>query len=300
MMAQNIDTNQKIAVVMGGPGSEHEISMKSGTAVADALESLGYDIQRKVIQEAAIAFETPPDKVFIALHGIYGEDGGIQADLDRLGIPYTGSGAAASALAMNKSLTKDRIRAVGIPTPDYQTLRRGELCDLAGPWVLKPVSEGSSFGLRFVEESMGVQQALEELWIQYDEVLVEEWIHGRELTVGVLGKEALPIVEILAPGGRYDFLAKYTKGLTRFEVPAALPDELTRNMQEMAVRVFEVLGCRGFGRVDILLDPKRGPYVLEINTIPGLTATSLLPKAAAAAGIPFPELVQRMLSPDGP
>jgi D-alanine-D-alanine ligase len=285
----------RVAVLMGGASGERNISISSGTAVADSLEKQGFRVDRMVLEEDKVSFETPPDVAFIAMHGPYGEDGGIQRDLEVLGIAYTGSGVDASSRAMDKHLTKELMKELGIPTPEGQLLKPGSSCDLPPPVVLKPTREGSSLGLHFAKDAGQLESLLRELLSTYPSVLAEERIDGRELTVGILGEEALPIVEIAPKGGRYDFKSKYTKGMTEYTCPACIEESLAQSIQEDALKLFTGLGCRGFARADVLLTKENQAYFLEINTIPGLTETSLLPKAAATAGIPFDKLIRRML-----
>jgi len=238
--------------------------------------------------------------VFIALHGGYGENGGVQADLDALRIPYTGSGAQASRTAMCKIATKQKLIKAGIPTADFEVLPRGaERTRLPLPVVVKPPRDGSSVGISRVAAAADWPTALAEAR-SHDasgEVLVETYLPGREWTVGIVGDEAFPVIEIQPPDGWYDFKAKYTKGASQYIFPeGAAFDALTRTCREMALAAFRAVGCRGLGRVDFRVLPDGRPFVLEINTIPGFTPTSLLPKAAARAGHAFPQLCDRILA----
>lgn len=287
--------DMQIAVLMGGVSGEREVSIVSGRAVADSLERQGCRVERVVLEEDGLSFQRLPDVAFIAMHGPYGEDGGIQRDLEDLGIPYTGSGVEASAWAMDKHRTKQRMQELGIPTPESQLIRAESSCSLPPPVVLKPTREGSSLGLHFAMNEEELSRLLSELLSTYPAVLAEKMIPGRELTVGILGDEVLPVVEILPRGGRYDFQSKYTQGLTEYTCPACIDPDVATSIQEDAYKLFTGLGCRGFARADVMLTEANQPYFLEINTIPGLTETSLLPKAAAAAGIPFDKLIRRML-----
>ena len=298
----------KIALFLGGPSSEREVSLKTGRAVARAMEEEGLDVVEvdvgEELDELVDALNgIKPHVVFIALHGRFGEDGVIQGILEYMGVPYTGSGVMASALAMNKVASKRLFSYHGIPVPRYSISRRegwtlpGEvpLDDLGYPLVVKPAAEGSTIGVNLVKDEGGLESALQEAYRYGDTVLVEEYVEGRELTVGILGDEPLPVVEIVPEGGFYDYRAKYTPGVTRYEVPAQLSQEAFVMTQHMALLAHRALGCRDVSRVDFRLSPDGTPYALEVNTIPGMTETSLLPKAAAAAGISFRELVLRIL-----
>jgi len=286
---------RRVAVLMGGPSAEREISLRSGAAALRGLLESGYDAVGVEVAGRTFTLPSGTEAVFIALHGEFGEDGEVQALLDGMGVPYTGSGVVASRAAMNKILTKEAFTAQGIPTPAYRVLRRGEDAAFPLPAVVKPVCQGSSLGVHRVCEPGQMAAALEDAF-RYDEnVLVETYIPGRELTVGVIDHEALPVVEIAAPDGWYGYEAKYTPGKTRYLCPAELPEAVRTEAQRLALAVFDALGCEGFGRVDFRLSPEGALYVLELNSIPGLTETSLLPKAAAAAGIPFAALCDRLM-----
>jgi len=244
-----------------------------------------------------------PHVVFVALHGTFGEDGVIQGVLEYMDLPYTGSGVLASALAMDKVASKRLFSYHGIPVPRYTIFRKdgwtlpGEvpLEELAYPLVVKPAAEGSTIGVSIVEGEDVLEDALREAYKYGDTVLVEEYIEGREITVGILGDEPLPVIEIIPETGFYDYRAKYTPGVTRYEVPAKIPMDASLMIQDMALLAHRALGCQDVSRVDFRLAEDGTPYVLEVNTIPGMTETSLLPKAAAAAGISFDELVLRIL-----
>jgi len=240
------------------------------------------------------------DAVFLALHGGYGENGGVQADLDAMRMPYTGSGAQASRMAMCKIATKKRLEQAGIPTAAYEVLPRGvSRTRLPLPVVVKPPRDGSSVGISRVAAEADWAGALEEAR-RHDsagEVLVETYLPGREWTVGIVGEESFPVIEIQPPDGWYDFKAKYTRGMSRYLFPDEPEIEpTTRTCRDLALAAFRAVGCRGMGRVDFRVLPDGRPFVLEINTIPGFTPTSLLPKAAAHAGVAFPRLCERILS----
>lgn len=291
----------RIAVLLGGRSAEREVSLRTGAAVAEALRRPG----REVVEvDAGLGLarrleELRPDAAFIALHGRWGEDGTVQGLLEMLGIPYTGSGVLASALAMDKGMSKVVFRALGVPTPDFQVLGPGaglEDLDLAPPLVAKPVREGSTIGVAVAREAAQVPAALAEARDHGTEILVEQFVAGREVTLGVLDGEPLPLVEIVPEKGFYDYESKYTPGRTRYLCPAPLEDDLAREAVGAGCAAYRALGCAGAARVDLMIDAAGRPWVLEANTIPGMTPTSLLPKAAAAAGMTFAELAERILA----
>lgn len=288
----------RIGVLMGGTSAEREISLRSGRAMALSLrrqdcDVVEFDVDAKIaaqIQEAKIGLAV------IALHGRMGEDGAIQGLLEILGIPYTGSGVLASAIAMNKIVSKELFIGHDIPTPRYAVVGRAEAragapAGLSFPLVVKPPAEGSTMGLTIVREPKGLPRALEEAY-RFDTVaLVEEFVPGTDATVGIFDDKPLPVIEIRPKSGFYDYEAKYTKGKTEYIVPAPFSDTVTRETQKLARRAHLAIGCRGCTRVDFRITPEGRPLVLEINTIPGMTETSLLPKAAEAAGIGYDRLV---------
>jgi D-alanine-D-alanine ligase len=280
---------------MGGPSAEREVSLRSGVAVAGGLREAGYTVSAVDVAGRTLDVPAGTDAVFIALHGEFGEDGSVQELLDREGIPYTGSGPAASRRAFDKILSKDVFVRAGIPTAGYEVLRAGEARSLALPVVVKPPRQGSSIGVYRVDDEKQWDDALARVLELDDEALVESYLPGRELTVGVVEKEVLPIIQVIAPGDWYDYDAKYAGGQTQYVVPAPVDEACEQACRHEALRVFEALGCRGLGRVDFRVDSEGRAYVLEMNTIPGFTATSLLPKAAASAGIGFPELCGRIM-----
>jgi D-alanine-D-alanine ligase len=292
---------KRVAVVMGGTSNEREVSLKSGAAVVDGLREAGFDAVPVVLEADRIdALPAGVEAVFVALHGGYGENGGVQADLDALGVPYTGPGAAASRITIDKIATKRVLEAAGVPTAPYEVLPRGvEATTLPLPVVVKPPRDGSSVGISKVTEPgqwAAALKAARDVDPQ-GEVLVEAYIPGREWTVGVVGGEALPVVEIQAPNGWYGFAEKYTKGVTSYVFPEGVDDApLVAKCQLLALLAFQAAGCRGVSRVDFRVTPEGQPYVLEINTIPGFTATSLLPKAAAKKGLCFSALCARLLT----
>ncbi len=290
---------KRVAVVMGGTSHEAEISLRSGAAVASALREAGYEVVEARLTRDSID-EVPRDvaAVFIALHGGYGEGGGIQAALNAVGLPYTGPGAKTSALCMDKVATKRVLDAAGIATPRGCVVRAAEAeqaCPLPLPVVVKPPRDGSSVGLSKVTEAAQWADAVRLAAAQdgAGEALAEVYIPGRELAVGVVNGKALPVIEILAPGGWYDFHAKYAAGASQHVYPPE--DALTERLQRLAEAAYVATGCRGGVRVDFRVTPAGEAYVLELNTAPGCTATSLLPDAAARAGIPFPQLCAALI-----
>lgn len=268
--------------------------MRSGRAIAQALAAAGYAIRGIVLDEERLpAAALDCDLVFPALHGRFGEDGGIQQLLGAAGIPYVGSDARSSALAFDKEATKSLLAESGIPTARWCVLNRGDgpgAIPFPPPLVVKPTREGSSIGIAIVESRDQLQAALDAAFKHGTRVLVERRLDGHELTVGIIDGRALPVIRIVPPGPFFDYRAKYTKGLTRYLCPAPLAADEVEAVQAAALATWQVLGCRDLGRVDIILTPDGRPCVLEMNTIPGFTETSLLPMAAAEAGIPFPEL----------
>ena len=287
----------KIAVLMGGPGAEREVSLASGNAVLKALLGLGLDAVPVDVTATEIKLPEGTGLAFNVIHGTFGEDGQLQDALARLGVPYTGAGPASSRLAIHKSLAKERFLADGVPTARSETvaLSPGVIPHLTvrAPLVIKPPLEGSSVGIQIVKTQNEIPGALLKAAEKYSEVLIEEFIEGKELTVAILDGKALPIVQITPPEGVYDMASKYpwlsgAKG-SDYQCPADLDLETTMAVQAAATAAHRSLGVEIYSRVDVLLDSNNRPFVLEANTIPGMTETSLLPKAAAAAGISFPE-----------
>ena len=305
----------KIVVIMGGTSTEAEVSRRTGKAILEALRSKGYPAEGMELAPKTFASDiqkTGCRIVFNALHGKYGEDGLVQGTLDMLEIPYTGSGVLAAAVTMDKAASKRVFQAEGISTPRFRTYRsyemkRGLTAEIEGefsyPVVVKAASQGSSIGVYIVEERGALERALQDAFRYNDEVLVEEFIRGRELTVAVWGnaetKEAFPIIEITTTSGRYDYASKYTKGASAHIVPAPLSEAKTREIQDLAVKAFTACGCCGVARVDMMLSEDETPYVIEVNSVPGMTETSLVPDAGRAMGIEFPELCERVLEMAG-
>jgi len=296
------DAFGKVAVLLGGPSSEREISLLSGNAVLAALRRAGVDAhpfdpaERNVWALRDEGFE----RVFIALHGRFGEDGTVQGVLEWLGIPYTGSGVLASALAMDKQRAKLVWQASGLPTPPYEILpANADLGAVAArlglPLMVKPVCEGSSLGMSKVREAGALEEAYA-LAVNYDRVVMaEKFIQGTELTIGILGDEVLPIIKLETPRDFYDYQAKYIADDTRYILPCGLPPARERELQALSREAFAALGCRGWGRVDLMLDAAGAPYLLEVNTAPGMTDHSLVPMAARAVGLSYEDLCLRIL-----
>ena len=284
--------------MLGGPSAEREVSLRSGAAVAKALRSLGHEVMEVDPKDGQ--FDLPPktEVVFLALHGTYGEDGTIQRRLDELGVLYTGCDAEASRIAFDKVQTKRRCVEAKVPTARYLVLN-SEKAPLPKGWppplVVKPVRQGSSVGLQFVERVEDWQKALAEALKFDSEVLIEEKIVGRETTVSILGGEPLPVLEIRPKVGSYDYKNKYTAGRTEYFCPADFDSATTKRIQTAALGAFQAIGGRDYARVDMMVLAGGEPVVLEVNTLPGMTETSLLPKAAAAAGLNYAQLCQRMV-----
>ncbi len=298
---RRVEQQLKITVLSGGPGSERAVSLKSGRAVAAALQSLGHEVRIADIgPEDLSALNAPADLVFIALHGAFGEDGKLQKILEERGIRYCGCGPAASALAMNKLATKRRFVDAGVPTPDFDVATAERLERIAQlrplPVVIKPLAEGSSIDCHIVERREDLRPALSEVVESYGRCLVEDYIRGVELTVGILGSEALPPIEIRTRRRFYDYQAKYIDNDTEYLFDIPLPEEVLEEIKALSVKAHEALGCRDFSRVDWMVDTETNqPHALEVNTIPGFTDHSLLPKAARQAGLSFPQLCQRIV-----
>jgi D-alanine-D-alanine ligase len=292
--------NQKlnIAVMLGGPSAEREVSLRSGTAVATALRSLGHEVFELDPQNSEFILPGKTDVVFLVLHGTYGEDGTVQRQLEKLGVVYTGCDVEASRIAFDKVLTKRRCLEAGIPTAKFQVVNSVKAPwpqDWQPPLVVKPVRQGSSVGLQFVERVEDWQNALAQALKFDSEVLVEEKIIGRETTVGILGGGPLPVVEVRPKVGSYDYRNKYTAGCTEYFCPAPFDEATTRRIQDAAFGAFKAVGGRDYARVDVMVRASGEPVVLEVNTLPGMTETSLWPKAAAAAGLNYAQLCQRMV-----
>lgn len=322
-------TDKRIGVIMGGASAEREVSLRSGTAVFNALKGLGYDVKAIEIavegdlkasslkpQASSLSCSSSQicetlraeniDMVFLALHGGYGEDGAIQGLLEVVGIPYTGSGVLASALAMDKEMSKKIFLYHEIPVLPFKVLSKQpesgmqknyglSEVDFEFPWVIKPVAEGSSIGISIVRASSSLQPAIEAAFRFCNRALVEKFLEGREVHVGVLNNRALGSVEIRPKSGFYSYEAKYTPGSTEYILPPDMPSDIIARAEEAALSACRALGCRGAARVDLIINAQGEPYVLEVNTIPGMTETSLLPKIAKQSGLDFPSLIEEIL-----
>lgn len=287
-----------ITVMLGGPSAEREVSLVSGSQVARALRSLGHNAHELDPRDDSWQLPRGTEVVFLALHGTYGEDGTVQARLEELEVPYTGCGPEASRVAFDKVLAKECFIAADVPTARFAVIDSSAASWPMGwnpPVVLKPACQGSSVGLQFVERVSDWSKALAEALRHDTRVLVEEKIAGRECTVGILADKALPIVEVRPKTGVYDYQTKYTAGTTDYLCPAPFEPGVTQRIQAAGIAAFKAVGGRDYGRVDVMVRTEGEPVVLEVNTLPGMTETSLLPKAAAAAGIAYAELCQRML-----
>lgn len=304
-MKGNSWKEKKIGVLMGGLSRERDISLKTGKAILKVLIEKGYmacpiDVDQNIAEKL---LKKRIEIAFLALHGRYGEDGTIQGMLELMKIPYTGSGVLASALALNKVMAKKVFVYEGIPTPSFNFFK----IDMIGmrnlkqyitielPLVVKPAREGSTIGVTIVRSEKEVLPAIQEAGRYDEEILVEKFISGKEITVGILEEIPLPIIEIVPKSGFYDFRSKYTKGETQYIIPARIPRDKYLYAQEISLKAFMALGCYGFARVDLVVDEEGNPYVIDVNTMPGMTETSLFPKAAEFAGIQFGELVERIL-----
>jgi D-alanine-D-alanine ligase len=303
-------TKKKIGVLMGGTSTEREVSLRSGTAIHNALKGLGYD---------TIAIDAGPDICsvlktetielsFLALHGGYGENGAIQGMLEVLGIPYTGSGVLASALAMDKEASKKIFLHHKIPVPPFVVIQRSAFSvqrktpnselltpDFNLPWVVKPVAEGSSVGVSIVKDETGFEQALETAYSYGLKAIVEKYIDGKEVHIGILNDRILGGVEVRPSLEFYSYEAKYTAGQTEYILPPEIDTKAYEKAKVAAFSAHSALGCKGATRVDLMVDGEGNPYVLEVNTIPGMTETSLLPKIAKKAGLDFPALIEEMV-----
>ena len=296
-----------VAVLMGGWANERPVSLMSGAGVADALESKGHKVTRIDMDRnvAAKIAEAAPDVVFNALHGVPGEDGTVQGMLDLMGVKYTHSGMVTSVIAIDKELTKQRLVPAGIPMPEGTIVASASLYErdpLPRPYVLKPVNEGSSVGVAIVTDDSNygnpIGRDVAGPWQEFDELLAEPFIKGRELTVAVLGGRALTVTELVPKTGFYDFDAKYTEGMTEHVCPAQIPQDAFDRMMQLALDAHNLLGCKGASRSDFRGDEEQGLagiYLLEVNTQPGMTPLSLVPEQAKQQGISYPDLVEMIV-----
>jgi len=302
-MTAAIDVNRfgKVAVLMGGLSAEREVSLKSGNAVLTALKAQGVDahgvdVGKDVLQ---VLSQGNFDRVFIVLHGRGGEDGTMQGALEILGLPYTGSGVMASAIGMNKLKTKQLWLAQNLPTPAYRVLGANEIDktadDLGLPLIVKPSQEGSSIGITKVTSKAQLRTAFQEAEKYDREVIAESWVQGTEYTASILGDQALPLIRLETPHEIYDYDAKYKVDTTQYHCPCGLDDYIEEELKNLALRAFAAVGASGWGRVDLFVDDTGKPWLIEVNTVPGMTDHSLVPMAAKVAGISFEELVLRIL-----
>jgi D-alanine-D-alanine ligase len=286
--------DKTVALLMGGPGKERDVSLRSGAAVAKALQAAGANIVEIDVTTPEIELPESVDLAFNIIHGTFGEDGQIQSLLQTRGIPYTGEGIDGSRTAFDKILSKEAFDRAGVPTSNWEKIRRGGSPSLPLPYVVKAPRQGSSVGVHIIQDATSLPAALKDCFQYGDEVLIESFFKGRELTVGILGGKALPVVEIVPVGGFYDYDHKYTSGASEYFVPAPLTETESTMVQAAACAAHQALGLEVYSRVDILLAPDGSMSVLEINTIPGMTELSLLPKAAAVAGLDFPALCEEI------
>lgn len=298
---------KKIAVVVGGPSTEAAVSRRTGAAIAEALQHKGYHVVTIELVPRELARELQEqqiDVVFNALHGRYGEDGVIQGLCEMMGLPYTGPGVMASAVGMNKVVSKCAFQGAGIPTAPFayyfasqslDTIQQDILTRFSFPVVIKSAGQGSSIGTVIVNSADEVKQALEEAFKYGKSIIAEAFIDGDEFTVAVMDDLAFPVIQIVSSTGKYDYYSKYTPGIAKHLCPAPISKELTEQMQDLALRVFHLCHCNGVSRVDMMTDKQGHPFVLEINTVPGMTATSLVPDAARAMGLSFEDLCEKIL-----
>ena len=293
---------KKIAVLMGGPGSERDVSLATGQGVSRALRSLGAEVAEIDVRDENFQLPSDVDLAFLTIHGTFGEDGQLQRILERRGIAYTGEGVEGSRTAFDKIRSKEKFREHGVTTPLWEVIHPGQRPTIPLPIVVKPPREGSTVGVVIVKNEAEIESAISEAAKYGRELLVEQFVPGRELTIGILGDEALPIIEIIPKGGFYDFTNKYpflnpqAGGGAEHVCPAKIDAEKTKEIQELALRAFRAAGLQVYGRVDVILSESGEPFILEINNIPGMTEASLLPEAAAVAGISYIDLCARIIA----
>ena len=299
-MNTRVLSGEKIALLQGGPGSERPVSLKSAESVAVVLNEAGAEVIPVDVSDENFVLPDGTTLGYIMIHGTFGEDGQLQAELEKRGIPFTGAGVESSRLAFDKVASKIRFAEAGVPTPKFEIIdvASGETPSFTAPFVVKPPQEGSSVGVHVVKTQAEVGDAIADARKYADKLLVEAFVEGRELTVGILDDTALPVVEIQPQDGFYDMTNKYPwmggGGGSEYTCPAEIGEEATKRVQEAALAAHRSLGCEVYSRVDVLLPESGEPMVLEANTIPGMTESSLLPKSAAAAGIDFGELCARI------
>jgi D-alanine-D-alanine ligase len=301
-MATDQSLPKKIAVLMGGPGSERDVSLATGRGVSEALRSLGAEVVDVDVHDEHFALPKDVDLAFITIHGTFGEDGQLQQILEERGVPYTGDGVEPSRAAFDKILSKEKFREHNVVTPEWEVIEVGQRPTISVPLVVKPARQGSTVGVVIVKNANELDSAMAEAGKYDQKLLIEKFVSGRELTIGVLGDQALPILEIIPKGGFYDFNNKYPflnpqgGGGAEHVCPAKIDPNKTKQIQEQALHAFRALGLVVYGRVDVLLPDSGEPFVLEVNTIPGMTKASLLPEAAAAAGINYVDLCARIIA----
>src|SRR5213593_3420641 len=295
------DLPKKIAVLMGGPSSERDVSLATGHGISKALRSLGAAVVEVDVRDSKFELPNDVDLAFIALHGTFGEDGQVQQILEERGVVYTGEGVEESRLAFDKIRSKEKFREHGVSTPEWEVIEAHQRPRMQLPIVVKAPRQGSTVGIYIVKKAEELESAIADA-AKYDrELLIEKFVPGRELTIGILGDQVLPILEIIPKGGFYDFTNKYpflnpqAGGGAEHVCPATIEETLTRKIQDLALRAYHSIGLRVYSRVDVLLPENAEPSVLEVNTIPGMTEASLLPEAAAAAGIKYDELCLRII-----
>ena len=295
------DLPRKVAVLMGGPGSERDVSLATGRGVSKALRSLGADVVDVDVRDENFQLPKDVDLAFLTIHGTFGEDGTLQKILEDRGVSYTGEGVEGSRSAFDKVLTKEKFRAHNVVTPEWEVIEVGQRPKIPVPLVVKPPCQGSTVGVVIVKNESELDSAIKEAGNYDRKLLVEKFVSGRELTIGILGDQALPIIEIIPKGGFYDFTNKYpflnpqAGGGAEHVCPAQIDQNKTAEIQELALQAFRALDLQVYGRVDVILSDSGEAFVLEVNTIPGMTEASLLPEAAAAAGISYLDLCARII-----
>ena len=301
-MIRREELPRKIAVLMGGPGSEREVSLATGRGVSKALRSLGADVVEIDVCDDHFQLPNDTELAFNTIHGTFGEDGQLQKILEQRGIPYTGDGINSSEIAFDKIRTKEKFQQHGITTPTWEVIQPGQRPTIPVPIVVKAPRQGSTVGVIIVKKESEIDSAISEAANYGRELLIEKFVSGLELTIGVLGEQALPILEIIPKGGFYDFNNKYpflnpqAGGGAEHVCPANIDGEKTKEIQQLALRAFQAADLQVYGRVDVILSNAGEAFVLEVNTIPGMTEASLLPEAAAAAGIRYPDLCARIVA----
>ena len=289
----------KVAVIFGGTSFERDVSLKTGKAVVEACRANNYDVETVIIDENHKKFLPilkQADIVFNALHGTLGEDGTIQKWLEENNIKFTGSDSIASSICMKKIKCKEILKKNEILTPKWVEFEEGlEITDVSFPCIVKPNAQGSTFGLSYVEKAKDLMPAVKNSQKFDKSTLIEEYISGKEITVGIIQESPMPIVEILPKNKIYDYKCKYTAGMSKYNCPANIKKSLSEKIMSDSVKIFKLLGCKGYGRIDFILDKNENYYFLEINTLPGMTSTSLLPIAAKAQGLSFDELVKKII-----